>query len=493
MDAIVTIDERGRIESVNPATERLFGYAAHEMVGRNVRMLMTGPDAARHDDHLARHLAGGEPRIIGIGREVVARRADGSSFPAHLAVGEMEVSGVRMFTGVVRDMTELHQAEREAARQRDYVLAMIESMQDGLVVRGLDGVIVQVNRRFCELVGFSSEELVGSLPPFPYWLPGAADPLDLLGTGGAEMELTFQRRDGSPIAVMITASPVDDPQGGSTTYVESVKDVTDRRAAERVLVAEAAQRQSEALLIAEREAQRLKDEFLAMVSHELRTPLSAVMGYLELAISDVADPDVRDLLLVAERNGRRLNALVRDILLVAQADAGRLGLDLRTVALGDLVSQAVAAARPSAAAKGIHLEKEIDVNPAMRADPDRLGQVLDNLISNAIKFSPSGGSVRVGLTAGAEHARITVSDDGPGIPADERERLFEPFYRARQATQDVVPGSGLGLAVAKAIAEAHGGTIAVESDLGRGSAFRADLPLAADAGDAAPVAVETTA
>ena len=190
---------------------------------------------------------------------------------------------------------------------------------------------------------------------------------------------------------------------------------------------------------------------------------------------------MRDLLEVAERNGHRLSALVRDILLVAQADAGRLGLDMRTVALGDLVAQAVTAARPSATAKGIDLEHEISGNPSIHADPDRLGQVLDNLISNAIKFTPSGGRVRVALVIAQSRARITVSDDGPGIPGEECERLFEPFYRARQATKDVVPGSGLGLAVVKAIAEAHGGSVSVESEVGRGSVFRADLPL--DAGD----------
>lgn len=251
--------------------------------------------------------------------------------------------------------------------------------------------------------------------------------------------------------------------------------------------AEAARAESESLLAAERDAQRLKDEFLAMVSHELRTPLAAVVGYLELAMNDVADPDVRDLLEVAERNGRRLSSLVGDILLVAQADAGRLTLDRRPVLLGDLVSQAVLAARPSAGTKGIALEHAIAVNPSLDADPTRLGQVLDNLISNAIKFSPAGGRVRVALESGPTWVRITVSDDGPGIPHDEVDRLFEPFYRARQASHDVVPGSGLGLAVVKAIAEAHGGTVGVDTQVGRGSVFRADLPLEGAEGRFAPL------
>jgi two-component system sensor histidine kinase/response regulator len=608
VDGIVTIDGRGRIESVNPAAERLFGYRAAEMVGRNVDMLMPEPDRSAHDGYLRRYLAGGEPRIIGIGREVVGLRKDGSEFPMHLGVSEVHQGDARLFTGIVRDLTDLRRAERDLARERDYVSAVVESLQDGFVVRTPEGTIAQVNPRFCTMTGFSSEELVGAHPPLPYWSDETADPLDAVTGGGrGEIDFAFRHRDGAAIDVIIAVAPVYDADGGLLMYVESVKDVTGRRAAERALAAErdhaagivaalregllvtspegrilevnvpflqmvglsraevvgaagppypwwsavdhdntlavfrevmtgagrgeyevefqraggetfparvsvaarrgpdgeqlgfvstyrdmgpwrdaqeelrrreAAQLASETLLAAEREAQRLKDEFLAMVSHELRTPLSAVVGYLELAIADTTDEDVRDLLQVAERNGRRLSALVRDILLVAQAGAGRLGLDLRSIRLGDLVSQAVVAAIPSATAKGVALEADVQANPWIRGDADRLGQVLDNLISNAIKFSPPGSHVRVGLDSDAAFARIAVADDGPGIPRDERDRLFEPFYRARQATADVVPGSGLGLAVVKAIAEAHGGVVGVESEPGRGSVFRTDLPLA---------------
>ena len=488
VDGIIGIAADGTLADFNRAAERIFGYSAAEVVGRNVRMLMPEPDHSAHDGYLRRYLAGGEPRIIGVGREVVGLRKDGSTFPMHLGVSQVRHGGERRFAGIVRDMTDLRAAENEARAQRDYVAAVVESLQDGLLVRELDGTIGQVNARFCEMVGFPAEELVGAGPPFPYWPDGMTDPLNAVAPGGGEVDLTFLRRDGAQLTVLVTAAPVRGEDGTLLRYVETIKDVTARRKAQEELRrSEAAQRESEGLLAAERDAQRLKDEFLAMVSHELRTPLAAVVGYLELAMADVDDPAVRDLLEVAERNGRRLSALVRDILLVAQADAGRLSLDMRPVPLGELVSQAVRAARPSAGAKGIELQDAVAANPTMRADPDRLGQVLDNLISNAIKFSPSGGRVRVTLESGPSWVRITVADDGPGIPAEEVGRLFEPFYRARQPSQEAVPGSGLGLAVVKAIAEAHGGTVGVDTELGRGSAFRTELPLDAAGRPFAPV------
>jgi PAS domain S-box-containing protein len=353
------------------------------------------------------------------------------------------------------------------------------------MVTSPEGRILEANVPFLQMVGLGRAEVVGATgPPYPWWSPAAHDQAlavfreVIAGAGRGEYELEFQRAGGETFPVRVSVAARRGPDGEELGFVSTYRDMGPwRDAQEELRRREAAQRASEAQLVAEREAQRLKDEFLAMVSHELRTPLSAVVGYLELAIADTTDEGVRDLLEVAERNGRRLGALVGDILLVAQADAGRLGLDLRSVRLGELVSQAVLDAAPAADGKRIALEEEVGADPMMDGDPGRLRQVFDNLISNAIKFTPEGGRVTVRLEVSSGVARITVTDDGPGIPADERDRLFEPFFRARQATTDVVPGSGLGLAVVKAIAEAHGGSAGVESQVGRGSVFRTDLPL----------------
>ena len=475
VDAIITISAAGRVGSFNPAAERIFGYRAEEVIGRNVSMLMPEPDRSQHDGYLARYLAGGEPRIIGIGREVTGRRKDGTTFPMHLAVSELRLGSDRHFTGIVRDITDLKRAEHDLQAERDYAAAVIASIQDGLVVRDLDGAIVQVNRRFCEMTGFVDAELVGRGAPFPYLdeEPGAPPGLlDALSSEGGETDAILRRRDGVLLEAILTVAPVHDARGELIMFVETVKDVTERRRQQAAL------RESEARLRAERHSQRLKDEFVTLVSHELRTPLTSIMGYLEISLEEETLADgTRGYLEVARRNAERLASLVGDILLLAQGDAGRLPMTMHEVALGDLVRQAVEAAGPMAEAKGVTLVPELAPTPPVLGDRDRIAQLLDNLLSNAIKFTPPGGRVRAILEPGPASARISVADTGPGIPPEEQALLFERFYRARQATRENVPGSGLGLAIAKAIAEAHGGAINMESAEGEGSVFSVELPL----------------
>lgn len=259
----------------------------------------------------------------------------------------------------------------------------------------------------------------------------------------------------------------------------------ERLARELAEAGRAADRQHEAQIEAEREIQSLKEELLATVSHELRTPLTSVIGYLDLVLEGgyALDPEVESHLEIARRNGQRLGDLVADLLLIAQAQAGRLPLERRPVELASVIEQAVEAARPSADAAGLRIEQGLAATPPVAADPGRIGQLLDNLISNAVKFTPPGGTVRAALEPRPDCVRISVSDTGPGIPEEERPRLFDRFFRASRAVEGGVPGTGLGLAIAKAIAEAHGGSIGLDDQAATGCTFFVDLPLAADADD----------
>jgi len=229
------------------------------------------------------------------------------------------------------------------------------------------------------------------------------------------------------------------------------------------------------------ERDRVRDEFLGLVSHELRNPLTSVLGYLELlrmtdrmpgqSLSD----EQRGFVDVAERNARRLRHLVGDLLTTAQAGAGGFALQTAPLELNDVVRQAVESAGPIAEEAGVELVAQLAESVALVGDPDRLAQACDNLISNAIKFTPAGGTVTVSTQLRGTDAVLSVRDTGVGIPADELAHLSERFFRA--STARAIPGVGLGLTVVRAIATAHGGRLEIESTEGVGTMFTLVLPV----------------
>jgi signal transduction histidine kinase len=226
-----------------------------------------------------------------------------------------------------------------------------------------------------------------------------------------------------------------------------------------------------------READRLKDEFVALISHDLRTPLTSIIGYVELALDEDVPAEVRSHLQVVSRNGERLLALVNDLLFVARLQTGGLALEPNDVELAAVVQETVEALEPRAAAKGISLTCALDSVPTTRADRRRLLQLLDNLVANAVKFTPAGGSVHVSLGCENGAALLEIEDTGIGIAPEDQRRLFERFFRAESAVERQLPGTGLGLYISRVIAEAHRGSLSVRSELGRGSTFRLELPL----------------
>jgi signal transduction histidine kinase len=229
-----------------------------------------------------------------------------------------------------------------------------------------------------------------------------------------------------------------------------------------------------------RELDRLKDEFIALVSHELRTPLTSIGGYLELILEEEVGeltPQQRRFIEVIERNAQRLLRLVGDLLLVAQIEAGKLELDLGVVDLAKLAAEAVETARPRADQKGIKLSLVCGDEPALACDPARLAQAMDNLISNGVKFTPEGGHVEVRVSCRQGRAVIEVEDSGIGIAPAERDAIFAPFFRASNAVEREIQGTGLGLVITKAIVLAHRGEIHVESEEGIGTTLRVELPL----------------
>jgi signal transduction histidine kinase len=245
------------------------------------------------------------------------------------------------------------------------------------------------------------------------------------------------------------------------------------------------------------EADRLKDEFVALISHDVRTPLTSIIGYVELALDDGVEPPLdeerRSYLDIVSRSSERLMRIVDDLLFVARLQAGRLVLEPTKLDLAEIALQAVEEARPRAERKGLTLSFVGDGPASVEADRGRMFQLLDNLVSNAIKFTPEGGRVDVCAMHTADGAVLEVSDTGIGLPPDELELVFDRFFRSGHAVSNQIPGTGLGLFIARAIAEAHGGHISASNRDGGGTTFRIDLAAFTGATERVPAEGELVA
>jgi signal transduction histidine kinase len=235
---------------------------------------------------------------------------------------------------------------------------------------------------------------------------------------------------------------------------------------------------------ADRRLERLREAFVTAVSHELRTPLTSVSGFLELLGDEENSLELsgRTYLTAARRGTARLQRIVEDLLLVAEIEAELLQLRTEPVDLTQLATAAVEAAQAAADEKDVALSLEIEGPLPLEADAARLAQVLDNLLSNAIKYTPGGGAVVLSARGVDGQRRIEVADNGIGVPQEELGQLFSRFYRASTATRRAIPGTGLGLVIARAIVEGHGGTISLESREGEGTKVMVTLPLRQPAG-----------
>lgn len=283
--------------------------------------------------------------------------------------------------------------------------------------------------------------------------------VDTVRAGYADVrDWTYVRADGKQVPVQVAATPRLDENGHRVGFIFVATDMTQAR-----------------------EFARLKDEFVGLISHELRTPLSSILGYLELMRDDDESPlsaEQLQYLGVAERNAHRLLRLVGDLLFTAQVESGRFPIDITDAELRSVVAASIETATPVAATAGVALVSDVPDEPVeVRGDTVRLGQAVDNLVSNALKFTPAGGTVTVSLRRDGDEAVVSVTDTGIGIPAVELSQLSQRFFRASTATRNAVPGVGLGLTITKAIVTAHGGRLDIASEEGVGTSFSLRLPL----------------
>jgi two-component system sensor histidine kinase/response regulator len=473
------IDEDWTMEFLSDEIEEVVGYPASDFIRNKVRTftsVIVPEDAVVLAAEVDEAVRENRPYTI----EYRVAHRDGSI--RHVVERGQAIlgrDGEYKLDGAIFDMTERKRAEDARLK----LGAIVESAPDAIIGTDLEDRVTSWNLGAENLYGFPAEEALGRV--FAFHLPPdrARERAELVarvaeGEALRNFETVRARKDGTLVDISLTISPIQDASGTLVGFATIAQDITERKRTEeeRERLLHELEDQNERL----RELDRLKDEFVALVSHELRTPLTSIRGYLELVLEgeagDLTD-DQRQFLGVVERNAHRLLALVGDLLFLAQIEAGRLSLEVGAVDLAAIAAESVETARPIAEEKGITLTLATGPLALVAGDRARLAQLLDNLISNGVKFTPAGGRVDVRVRGQRGQALVEVRDTGMGIPSEEQVHLFERFFRTAQATEQAIPGTGLGLAISKAIVHGHGGQITVASAEGSGTTFRVSIPI----------------
>jgi two-component system sensor kinase FixL len=478
VDAVVVIDGNGAIRSVNNATERLFGYAAAELIGRNVEILMPEPYADEHDAYLANYLHTGQKKIIGIGREVVGRRKDGSVFPMDLSVGEARDAGEAIFVGIIRDITDRKAAELAQRESELRLRSILDTVPDAIVVIDAEATIQSFSPAAERLFGYDSAAVIGRnvniLMPTPYREAHDGYIDRYLRTGerriiGIGRVVTGRRKDGDTFPMELQVGEFT--FAGGRYFTGFVRDLTERQDAERRI-----QDLQAELLHASRLS--VMGQMASTMAHELNQPLTAVTNYLEagrqlLSTSGADHERISEMMEKAIAQAQRAGDVIRRLRgFVSKSETER-----RTQNLNQLVEEALALALVGARQRGVRASLELDHTlPPVFVDHVQIQQVVLNLVRNAIEAMEQveRRELTIGTRAVSQQgmAEVTVADTGPGIAPELADRLFQPFVTTKAT------GMGLGLSICREIVEAHHGRLTTAPVSSGGTVFRVTLPIA---------------
>ncbi len=477
VDGIITMDERGVVETMNPAAERIFGYRHDEVVGRGIALLLPEPASDEHDDSLERYLRSGSPAIIGAIREVHGRRKDGSIFPMEMAVSESRLGDRRIYTGIVRDISEFKRAVAERSRllaeleaERALLNTLLDNAPVGFGFFDHELRYVRLNPALAALDGLPPEEHLGRALPdvLPRMSPELFDAFRRVLKGGdsvvsREFRGETPRSPGRPRYWLCSVYPVKTPDGAFLGAGAVVTDIDDRKRMEEAL----------------KEADRRKDQFLAMLAHELRNPLAPISNAVQIMkVEGLSGPNFQWSVKVIEDQVKHMTRMVDDLLDVSRITRGKVVLQKEPVELAGVVELAVEASRPIINDYGHRLTVALPGRPVLlEVDPARLAQVLSNLLNNAAKYTDEEGQIELSAELRGREVAIRVRDNGTGIAPELLPHVFDMFTQADQTLSRSRGGLGIGLTLVRSLVEMHGGRVTARSEgPGKGSEFTVRLP-----------------
>lgn len=497
--AIFLLSPTGHIRSWNSGAERIMGYKASEIIGQHFSIFYGPEDQAARKPENELAVAAAEGRIEDEGWRV---RNGGERFWVNTVITALRDpdGGLHGFAKVTRDLTRHREAEERLRQSEEMFRLLVQSVKDyAIFLIDPEGTIMTWNEGARRLKGYEPDEVVGK--HFSIFYPEAdvraGKPQWALEQarlhGSVEDEAWRVRKDGTRFWADVVITAVYDEARNLRGFAKVTRDFTERNEkeeAQRALLeqrearlhAEEERRRAEASYRVAQEANRAKDEFLMTLSHELRTPMTAILGWSRLLPSIApTDPGFRDAVASIMRSAQLQARLIDDVLDVSRIMSGKLRMSVENVDIVRLLNASIEAVRPSANAKGITISSTFSPDlGVIVGDATRLQQVVWNLLTNAVKFTPRNGNVHVSARSTSSHIEIAVRDSGEGIEPSFLPHIFEPFRQAENPSTRVHGGLGLGLSIVRYLVEAHGGTVAADSaGRGAGATFRVMLPIGA--------------
>lgn len=474
-------DEQGQVRRINEAALSLLGLTAEQAIGRPLREVMSQDTTSvvyRADlFDSPQNLADRQERTTHI--TLRSRHGALASVEIKATLNVDELGRTTGMTMLIRDLTSLRDAQAELNR----LAAIVESTSDAIISKTLDGRITSWNGGAQDIFGYTAEEAIGQSALILIPEDRAQEEMHILasladGRRVPHFNTVRKTKSGQLIDVSVTISPIHDSRGQVIGGSKIARDITQQRLTEEARI------QNERLEAENRQIQetnRIKTLFLANMSHELRTPLNSIIGFSELLESGAVPPDSpkhAQFLSNISRSGEHLLRLINDVLDLSKVESGKLSFTPQPLDLKEAVEEVSSSLAPQVTAKSLELQLEIDSSiGTLELDPGRLRQVLYNYLSNAVKFTPQGGRIRVlARPEGQARFRLEVQDSGIGIAEADIPRLFTEFQQLDSGFTRAHQGTGLGLALTKRLVQAQGGEVGVRSVLGQGSTFHLVLP-----------------